>query len=197
MIAPILPAVSKTVRLTLPGAPVTKKNSPRIAPIVMNRGGKKVKIYKIQPSKVYERWAKEMLTYSAVFKAQIAGKLPLPLGNAFNLGIHVYLSNAREGDLIGYQESVLDILQETVWRTKEYEEFGVKLKKQVCVRKGLGIYYDDKQCVSTDGCRIMGIDRERPRIEVTLTFFGDPARFVPAAAAEQPSLFPTLFEEDF
>ena len=161
----------------------------------MNRGGKKVRIYKIQPSKQYERWAKEMLTYAAVFKAQLAGKLPLPLGNPFNLGIHVYLANARAGDLIGYQESVLDILQETIWREKEYEEFGVKLKKQVCVRKGLGIYFDDNQNVSTDGCRIMGIDRERPRIEVTLTFFGEPFQYVPSAAAEQGSLFDE--EDDF
>jgi len=195
MIAPILPPVSKRVRITLPGHPVTKKNSPRIAPILMNRGGKQVKVYRIQPSKQYERWAKEMLTYAAVFKSQLAGQLPLPLGNPFNLGIHVYLANARDGDLIGYQESVLDILQETVWREKEYVEFGIKLKKQVCVRRGLGIYFDDKQNVSTDGCRIMGIDRERPRIEVTLTFFGEPFQYVKPAAVEQGSLFDE--EEDF
>lgn len=196
MIAPILPPVSKTVRLTLPGAPVTKKNSPRIAPIIMNRGGKQVKVYRIQPSKQYERWAKDMLTYQPLFTAQLGDKLPLPLSNPFNLAIHVYLSNARDGDLIGYQESVLDILQATVWRDKEYEEYGRKFTKKVCVRRGLGIYQDDKQNVSTDGCRIMGIDRERPRIEVTLTFYGEPARFVPIAGGNQQGLFKEE-EEDF
>ena len=195
MICPILPPITKTVRLTLPGAPVTKKNSPRIAPIRMNRGGKQTKVFRIQPSKQYERWAKEMLTYAPIFHAQLAGKLPLPLANPFNLGIHVYLANAREGDLIGYQESVLDILQATVYREKEYQEFGLTLKKQVCVRRGLGIYFDDKQNVSTDGCRIMGVDRERPRIEVTLTFYGEPVRYDLTGSGSQGSLFDE--EEDF
>lgn len=194
MICPILPVETKTVRLQLPGPPVTKKNSPRIAPIKFRRNGKEMKVYRIQPSKQYERWAKEMLTYRPILNAQLSGKLPLPLGNPFNLGVHVYAANARVGDLIGYQEAVLDILQETVWRTKEYEEFGLKLKKQVCVRKGLGIYYDDAQCVSMDGCRIMGIDRERPRIEVTLTFYGEPFRYQ-LESGEQGNLFEE--EEDF
>jgi len=195
MICPILPPITKTVRLTLPGPPVTKKNSPRIAPILINRGGKQTKVFRIQPSKQYERWAKEMLTYAPLFHAQLAGKLPLPLANPFNLGIHVYLANAREGDLIGYQESVLDILQATVYREKEYQEFGLTLKKQVCVRRGLGIYFDDKQNVSTDGCRIMGVDRERPRIEVTLTFYGEPVRYDLTGSGSQGSLFDE--EEDF
>ena len=195
MICPILPPVTKMIRLTLPGEPVTKKNSPRIAPIKINRGGKETKVFRIQPSKQYERCAKEMLTYAPLFQAQLAGKLPLPLANPFNLGIHVYLANAREGDLIGYQESVLDILQATVWREKECEEFGIKLKKQVCVRRGLGIYFDDKQNVSTDGCRIMGVDRERPRIEVTLTFYGEPVRYDLTGSGSQGSLFEE--EEDF
>lgn len=195
MICPILPPITKTVRLTLPGPPVTKKNSPRIAPIRINRGGKQTKVFRIQPSKQYERWAKEMLTYAPLFHAQLAGKLPLPIANPFNLGIHVYLANAREGDLIGYQESVLDILQATVYREKEYQEFGLTLKKQVCVRRGLGIYFDDKQNVSTDGCRIMGVDRERPRIEVTLTFYGEPVRYDLTGSGSQGSLFEE--EEDF
>lgn len=195
MICPILPPTTKTVRLTLPGPPVTKKNSPRIAPIRIDSGGKQTKVFRIQPSKQYERWAKEMLTYEPLFRNQLSGVLPLPLANPFNLGIHVYLANAREGDLIGYQESVLDILQATVWREKEYEEFGLKLKKQVCVRRGLGIYFDDKQNVSTDGCRIMGVDRERPRIEVTLTFYGEPVRYDLTGSGSQGSLFEE--KEDF
>ncbi len=187
----------RKVSIILPGAPVTKKNSPRIAPIQYQKNGRSFKIYKIQPSKAYERWAKHINSYAPLICRQLE-PLPLPLANDFNLAIKVWVNRARPGDLVGYQESVLDILQATVYREKEYEEFGRKLKKTVRVRQGVGIYQDDRQCISTDGCRIAGIDRQNPRVEVCLTFYGDLKQFILPPAAEQGLLFEEEEkEEDF
>lgn len=185
----------RKVSIILPGAPVTKKNSPRIAPIQYQKNGRSCKIYKIQPSKAYERWAKHINSYAPLIRRQLE-PLPLPLANDFNLAIKVWVNRARPGDLVGYQESVLDILQATVYREKEYEEFGRKLKKTVRVREGVGIYQDDRQCISTDGCRIAGIDRQNPRVEVSLTFYGDLKQFILPPAAEQGSLFEEEDEEE-
>lgn len=184
----------KIVRLVLPGAPRTKKNSQRIAPINYVKNGKRMKVYRIQPSKAYERWFKNLLTYTPVYKQQVGSVLPLPLANDFNLGMRVYLQNSRGGDLVGYQEAVLDALQAPVWRKKVEEHYGIKTEKLVKKRDGIGIYQDDAQCVGTDDCRIAGVD-SRPRIEVTLTFFGEPRKFVELADA-QGSLFDDDDEED-
>lgn len=183
------------VSIILPGAPVTKKNSPRIAPIRYMKGGRQVTIYKIQPSKAYERWAKSINSYGPLIRRQLEA-LPLPLANSFNLAIKVWVARARFGDLVGYQESVLDILQATFYREKVMEENGAKFTKTVRVREGVGIYQDDAQCVSTDNCRVAGIDRTNPRVEVTLTFYDDLKQFILPPAAEQGSLFEEE-EEDF
>ena len=174
----------KVVRLVLPGPPRTKKNSQRIAPISFVKNGKKMRVYRIQPSKAYERWFKNLLTYSLVYRQQLSSILPLPLANDFNLGMAVYLKDERRGDLVGYQESVLDALQAPVWRKKVEENYGIKTEKLVKKRDGIGIYQDDAQCIGTDGCRIAGVDSRRPRIEVVLTFYGEPRKYVELADSQ-------------
>ncbi len=136
-----------TLKFTIPGRPVTKKNHGRR----VKRGRK---IFNI-PSEAYEKWNGSADVRSKNFGgAQLSLRKQLdaynakgvfgPFNGEANMAAVIY-RGARVGDLINYLQAVQDALQEA------------------------GAIVDDKMIVTVDGSRL-DLDLERPRVEVTLSF---------------------------
>jgi Holliday junction resolvase RusA-like endonuclease len=90
---------------------------------------------------------------SKAFKAYEALALPQLIGVPNHFGpvhvmAHYWLKTAKRPDLNNLMGATADILQ------------------------AAGIIQDDVDIISWDGTRIMGIDREEPRVEIEIDFIG-------------------------
>lgn len=134
-----------TLSFTIPGAPRTKKTSPRVFP--------GVRFPKVLPSEAHEAWFAEAMSYAPKIVSQLreAGA-ELPLQGPVEVTAVFYRENGVEGDLNGYMQALGDWLQAPKLRPR---------------RNGAGIIADDSQIESWDGTR-RAIDRTAPRIEVTI-----------------------------
>lgn len=128
------------------GQPATKKNHGIIA-----RGHAAV-----LPSKTYKKYAKS-------FRQQMLYKITPSRYQHFETGVqvtaHYYLQNrAHYPDLVGLMQATADIIS---------DEYVTINHKRVLVRRWL--LSDDRIIKSWDGTKIAGIDKDRPRVELTIT----------------------------
>lgn len=160
------------IRVMLPGAPRTKKNSPRVFMIG--------KIPKVLPSKAYCEWFDNVLSHAILIQRPIvAACIPLPLDNKVEVSADIYMERDSRADECGFMQAIGDCIQAPVLGWKKRKD-GRVVKRET--RQGLGIIRDDYQ-IHWTGVRI-GIDRQRPRIELAITVIGEP-RSTPV----QPGMF--------
>lgn len=133
------------------GNPATKKNSPIV---VRGRAA-------VLPSKAYRRYEKECHRQLMAMKAE---KGLAHFAGPVHLKAEYYLENrAHYPDLNGLIQATQDILS---------DEFGMVVDKETGKHKKQKrrrwILEDDRIVKSLDGCRIAGIDKDHPRVEITI-----------------------------
>jgi len=134
-----------TLSFTIPGAPRTKKTSPRVFP--------GHRFPRVLPSEAHEAWFSEAMSHAQQIRARLRQDgAQLPLTGPVEVTALFYRENAVEGDLTGYMQALGDWLQQPRHQPK---------------RNGAGIIGDDRQIHSWDGTR-KAMDRAAPRIEVTI-----------------------------
>lgn len=175
------------LRITLPGAPRTKKTSNRIVRFKgRGRDGNMREFISIRPSEAYEEWLGNLLTYAPVINSQILkaagplGLMALPFVNKVSIACHVYQEVDR-GDLLGYLNAVADAIQAPKYRQ-------TKDGRYKTVREGLNIIEDDRQIVNWDDSHPY-VDKDRPRSELIITVQG--------SFRVRPKQDRLLFEEEF
>ena len=139
---------TEKVVLTIMGNPATKKNSPIV---VRGRAA-------VLPSKAYRRYEQEFHRQLSVMKELSHFSGPV------HLKAEYYLENrAHYPDLNGLIQATQDILS---------DEFGTVLDRETGKRKRQKrrrwVLEDDRIVKSLDGCRIAGIDKTNPRVEITI-----------------------------
>ncbi len=133
---------SEEISFTVPIAPVTKKNHNTIV-----RYGqecplcKKKEFTKVKPSKQYQKYSQDIEPYMHEFKSK-TGQVTTPI----NLKCIFYCKTRARGDLVGYLQSIQDILVD------------------------YGILLDDNRDIvaATDGSRVL-YDKNNPRTEITIS----------------------------
>jgi len=132
--------VEQLLKFTIPGNPVTKKTHQRI----MRVGG----YPRIFPSKQYEEYEKYCKSYCLdVWKSQ--GKEPMKFGVAIK--IKVWLSRWILPDHVGILQSIGDILEK--WEVLDNDKY---------------IHWTDYDTENNHEHWFQGIDKENPRIEITI-----------------------------
>ena len=98
---------------------------------------------RVLQSKAYVKYEREALM-------QLLAQVKKRYGErAVSLSAHYYMPNRRSWpDLVGLLQATSDILEKA------------------------GVYQNDGQIVSYDGSRIVGVDKENPRVEVTVASVG-------------------------
>ena len=135
----------RTLKLVIEGRPITKKNSQMI---ITTPNGQKFliskKAYRDYEKNACESIKKQMVQWDGVFKT-IEGPVHIEA---------LYWMPNRVGwpDLLGVEESTADIL----------EAKNKKLKERI------QIINNDRNIVSWDGSRLMGVDPDNPRVEITI-----------------------------
>ena len=131
------------IKITLQGRPVTKKNSQRM--VVAGNGRR----FLIQ-SKQYLQYEKDCLWQ---IKGQLTAlslqrRLPkpvlFPIIGEISLQILYYMPDKRRPDLLNLEQATADILEKA------------------------RVIENDKNIVSFDGSRIVGIDKANPRTEIVI-----------------------------
>lgn len=121
--------MAEVSRITIPGRPITKKNSQKIVKYGNRRG--------ISQSDAYQRYEEASLWWLKRYKEKYNGKI--------SVCAKYWMPNRRSWpDLIGLLQATSDILEKS------------------------GIIENDKWIEDYDGSRIMGIDKENPRVEITI-----------------------------
>lgn len=133
------------------GNPATKKNSPIV---VRGRAA-------VLPSKAFRRYEQEFHRQLSIIKEQTGLS---HFSGPVHLKAEYYLENrAHYPDLNGLIQATQDILS---------DEFGTVTDKETGKRKRAKrrrwVLEDDRIVKSLDGCRIAGIDKIRPRVEITI-----------------------------
>lgn len=127
---------------TIEGQPATKKNHGIIA-----RGHAA-----ILPSKNYKKYADS-------FRQQLQTKQRPHFKTGVQVTALYYLRDrAHYPDLVGLMQATADIIS---------DEYAVINHKKVLAKRW--ILADDRIIKSWDGTKIAGIDKERPRVEITIT----------------------------
>ena len=137
--------------LTIMGKPATKKNSPIV---VRGRAA-------VLPSKAYRRYEQEFRRQLSVIKEQNGLS---HFSGPVHLRAEYYLENrAHYPDLNGLIQATQDILS---------DEYALVLDRETGKRKRQKrrrwVLEDDRIVKSLDGCRIAGIDKTNPRVEITI-----------------------------
>lgn len=135
------------------GQPATKKNS---AVMVARRAT-------ILPSKPYREYEKKFRAAMRKMKMHL-GELPHYDGPVQLTAKYYLESRAHYPDLSGLLQATQDIISDEY--TMVVDRATGKRKRQRRVR---WILSDDRIVKSLDGCRIAGIDKERPRVEIYIT----------------------------
>ncbi len=143
----------QVLKLTIPGAPRTKKNHAQIVQAL----GRPVLV----PSPQYKKWFRGAMSHVPVFHSafnQVG--VPIPITNQVSVKA-TFFRDANIGDAVGYYESLGDFLQ------------APRYKNGKRTRNGAGIIEDDRQIRDWDGSRLKK-DAACPRIEVAITIIGNP-----------------------
>lgn len=181
-----------TIRFTLSGAPRTKKNSPRIMPILKGSSIPTLKAalsgthkqavmglmtnvgYSLQPSEAYCDWFSKQYQLRSLIKSPAQWPGLLPFFDPVSVKALFY-RDRDTGDLLGYLDGLADALQCDQWlcktcRKKSYQHYCATCPQATMTqcRKGLEVIKDDNLIQSWDGSRL-DIDRANPRIDVTVT----------------------------
>lgn len=119
-----------TIRITIPGRPITKKNHGQ----VVIRGGRRYHV----PSKAYGAYENFCLGWLLQWRQF---HFPGPV----IVQAHYFMPNRRSWpDLVGLQQATGDILEKSK------------------------IIANDRNIVSWENSKIIGIDEENPRVEITI-----------------------------
>ena len=157
-------------RFTILGQPATKKNSSRII-----RGHAR-----LLPSKAYT-------DYSSRFHRQLMDmekimELPHFSGPVSMTCLYWLKDRAHYPDLLGLEQATADIMSDT-YKTVDH-------RRQL---KRMWILSDDRIIKRWDGSQIIGIDKENPRVEVTVRPLDvtedEPDPYIRKLAAEKYRLF--------
>lgn len=138
------------ITLTVLGAPIVKKNNQRVA-----MRGKFATKYNTD---AYKNWEKSAFEQLAILK--LKHRITEPITGPVNLRCIFYMPTARRVDLSALYEGIQDVLASK----DKYD------KRNRLTRAGLYILEDDNYNVVAghDGSRVR-IDREHPRMEITIT----------------------------
>ncbi len=131
------------IHISIPVAPVTKKNHNRIVTYGQTCPYCKKKPFsKVLPSDAYKEYSETLMS----FLPFVAKKLGQPIDYKVNIKCVFYRGSRRKSDLVGYLQSIQDILVEAK------------------------ILLDDNSdiVVSTDGSRVE-YDKYEPRTEIVIT----------------------------
>lgn len=203
-----------TIRLTLPGAPRTKKNSQRVLPMISAVGlreliqalsratshGESIKILMtkilmtVQPSEGFQEWFGLLYLQRTFIQSEMIAKgVKPPIMERVSIAAAIY-READRGDATGYYDAIADAIQAELWQCQDCRKktmvlancpyCGASIARMRHSRKGLGIIGDDKQIEHWDGTRLL-IDRVKPRVELVIR----------VSAAPQASLFEEKHEE--
>ena len=142
----------------IPGQPATKKNSPVL---VMGRAV-------VLPSKAYKAYSKLFHTELEALELKY-GRLPHFEGPVA-LRAKYYLQDRRSyPDLNGLIQATQDIIS---------DEYSHKDHRKILKRQW--ILADDRLVKSLDGCRIAGIDKYNPRVEICI----EPLELIPESETD-------------
>lgn len=114
------------------------------------------------PSKAYRKYEKQFRAELRELKAKI-GELPHYEGPVQLTALYYLESRAHYPDLNGLIQATQDIISDEY--TMVLDNSTGKRKRQ---RSRRWLLSDDRIIKSLDGTRIAGIDRERPRVEITI-----------------------------
>jgi Holliday junction resolvase RusA-like endonuclease len=122
---------TNSVKLVLPGRPITKKNSQRI--IINRRTGRP----QVIQSERYMEYEAACLWHLKKYRVKFSGPVWVKA--------RYWMPNRRSWpDLLGLLQATCDILEKA------------------------GIFENDRYVVSLDGSEIVGVDKDNPRVEVTI-----------------------------
>lgn len=141
------------VRLTLPVAPVTKKNHGNIV-----RFGRNKEHVRVMPSEQYQAFFRQVMSLKPRILRELGG-VTLPITAPVQVSAQFYRER-NIGDLNGFMQALGDVLQSPVIRDGKL------------ARDGLGIIKDDSQIDSWDGTRRRK-DAANPRIEIEIRVLGE------------------------
>lgn len=140
-------------RFTIKGEPRTKKNSAVMC----------AKRATLLPSKFFREYEKLFRTELIAIRGKFGGKLP-HFDGPVHLEAKYYLKDrAHYPDLNGLIQATQDIISDE-YKLVTDKETGTR-KRQ---RSQRWILADDRFVKSLDGCRIAGIDKENPRVEICI-----------------------------
>lgn len=143
-------------------APRTKKTSPRIVTIGGRNGAKGFQ--KILPSLAHEVWFKNAMNQAILIRTMLREQgAELPIEKPVRVLAVWYRERLGPGDLNGYQQALGDYLQAEKYSKSKPGALIPKL-----IRKGAGIIADDRLISRWHGDCRLELDRENPRIEVSL-----------------------------
>lgn len=191
-----------TIRITLPGAPRTKKTSPRVMPMMsrenvteLQAALRKASSHKeaisaimkhvrlsVQPSEAHEQWFELQLLHRGAIRSALK-HTGIPIEGPVQIAA-IFYRDRDAGDLLGYEQALGDLIQEEKWGCQDCGKRYYALHQRCpgCnasiarfrhARQGLGLILDDRQIVSWDGSRL-AVDKSNPRIELALTILADP-----------------------
>jgi len=124
-----------TIRITLNGAPRTKKTSPRIMPMMskdnvaeLQESLKKASSHKesisaimkhvrvsVQPSEAHEEWFNiQILQRGGIRGSLLQGGIRIPIENPVRVQA-TFFRDRDAGDLLGYEQALGDLIQEEKW----------------------------------------------------------------------------------
>lgn len=130
------------LRFTLPGQPITKKNSQEIV-LIPSKKTPGVKRPIIVPSEAYRNWAKGL---GYIANSVHVDRDDLPIDSPVWVCALVYCQTRGHGDLNNYTAALADWLE------------------------NVGILKNDKLILSWDGSRVR-VDSYKPRIDVCISAF--------------------------
>lgn len=137
----------RILKLVIVGRPITKKNSQMI---VVTKRGQKFLI----PGKLYSDYEREACRSIRDQMNRCNGDFKTIEGDVHVQALYWMPNRRGWPDLLGVEESTADILEAKNKRLKEKER--------------IRIIDNDRNIISWDGSRIMGVDPENPRVEITV-----------------------------
>ena len=142
----------KPFKIIIYGQPTTKKNS---ATLTYGKGRRGAPIPRLLPSKAYTEYEK----HCRVAISNLRQRITLPhFDEPVRIDAQYYLRDrAYYPDLLGLMQATADIIS---------DEYSVIEHKRTLVRRWL--LSDDRIIKNWDGTQIAGIDKQNPRVEITI-----------------------------
>ena len=193
-----------TIRITLPGRPATKKNSPRVMPMMSKADVeelvsalKKASTHResisaimkhvrlsVQPSEAHEAWFEASIWQRGGIQAAVRQLgFVLPITKPVQVSA-VFYRDRDAGDLLGYCQALGDLIQEERWSCQDCGKRYYALHQR-CPGCNASIarfrqsrqglgLIEDDRQIVSWDGSRLAVDKARPRIEMALTILAEP-----------------------